>query len=188
MAYRIVPAKESKQNLTPMIDIIFQLLIFFVLTANFVATEEQLQAHLPKDRGSPAHPPVFVDDVEIFLQWDRGHVVCTTKNFRMGKQTAKSWEFAADPNVEQNGDSYTTRTTLRDANDVRHVTYDYGVPDFKEIERYIEFRRDAHRGPNGLPVEVGFSNAVPWQVVVNLIDLCSRLGIRDVALRGEGSD
>ena len=44
MKFQKQHAVEEKPNLTPMIDIIFQLLIFFVLTAKFIAFEGQLQA------------------------------------------------------------------------------------------------------------------------------------------------
>ena len=37
--------------MTPMIDIIFQLLIFFMLTMKFVVQEGKLMSHLPKDKG-----------------------------------------------------------------------------------------------------------------------------------------
>ncbi len=40
-------------NLTPMIDVIFQLLIFFVVTANFMIDEGVLSAKLPQGSGSP---------------------------------------------------------------------------------------------------------------------------------------
>lgn len=40
-------------NLTSMIDVIFQLLIFFVVTANFMIDEGVLTAKLPQGSGSP---------------------------------------------------------------------------------------------------------------------------------------
>jgi len=41
-------------NLTSMIDVIFQLLIYFVVTANFMIDEGVLTAKLPQGQGSPA--------------------------------------------------------------------------------------------------------------------------------------
>ncbi len=43
-------------NLTPMIDVIFQLLIFFVITAGFMVNEGVLSAKLPQGPGTPADP------------------------------------------------------------------------------------------------------------------------------------
>ncbi|MBB6430569.1 ExbD/TolR family protein [Algisphaera agarilytica] len=47
------PAMVGELNLTSMIDVIFQLLIFFVVTANFMIDEGVLSAKLPQGAGSP---------------------------------------------------------------------------------------------------------------------------------------
>ncbi|MEM1110137.1 MAG: biopolymer transporter ExbD [Planctomycetota bacterium] len=46
-------AKVGELNLTSMIDVIFQLLIFFVVTANFMVDEGVLSAKLPQGTGTP---------------------------------------------------------------------------------------------------------------------------------------
>lgn len=46
-------AKIGELNLTSMIDVIFQLLIFFVVTASFMIDEGVLAAKLPQGQGSP---------------------------------------------------------------------------------------------------------------------------------------
>jgi biopolymer transport protein ExbD len=43
--------KPAEPPMTPMIDVIFQLLIFFVLTMKFKETEGRLLSQLPKDKG-----------------------------------------------------------------------------------------------------------------------------------------
>lgn len=67
MRFKSKKTEEVRPNLTPMIDIIFQLLIFFVLTAKFIAFEGQLQAYLPKDRGLQASSPTLANNVTLFL-------------------------------------------------------------------------------------------------------------------------
>ena len=43
-------------NMTPMIDVVFQLLIFFMLTMQFKEIEGKLLSQLPKDKGlAPSH-------------------------------------------------------------------------------------------------------------------------------------
>jgi biopolymer transport protein ExbD len=43
-------------NMTPMIDVVFQLLIFFMLTMQFKEVEGKLLSQLPKDKGlAPSH-------------------------------------------------------------------------------------------------------------------------------------
>ncbi|MEM7625196.1 MAG: biopolymer transporter ExbD [Planctomycetota bacterium] len=47
------PAQVGALNLTSMIDVIFQLLIYFVVTASFMIDEGVLTAKLPQGSGSP---------------------------------------------------------------------------------------------------------------------------------------
>jgi len=42
---------QIELDLTPMIDVVFLLLIFFMCTLTFVVVEGRLATHLPKDRG-----------------------------------------------------------------------------------------------------------------------------------------
>lgn len=43
--------QEAKMDMTPMIDVVFQLLIFFMCSLNFHVMEGMLASHLPKDTG-----------------------------------------------------------------------------------------------------------------------------------------
>ncbi len=43
--------EDVEMDMTPMIDVSFQLLIFFILTINFPVQEGNLSTFLPKDRG-----------------------------------------------------------------------------------------------------------------------------------------
>jgi biopolymer transport protein ExbD len=55
---------EPKMDMTPMIDVTFQLLIFFMCTIKFKTLEGKLSAYLPKDVGvntSEAEPKEKVD-------------------------------------------------------------------------------------------------------------------------------
>jgi biopolymer transport protein ExbD len=54
-------AAVAQPPLTPMIDVVFQLLLFFLLGCHFVAQEGQLRANLPKLGGSGDRviPPVM---------------------------------------------------------------------------------------------------------------------------------
>jgi biopolymer transport protein ExbD len=47
--------------MTPMIDVVFQLMIFFICTASFQAAEELLPSHLAVADGTSAPSPVEVD-------------------------------------------------------------------------------------------------------------------------------
>ena len=45
-----------KLDMTPMIDIVFQLLIFFILTLRIAASEGQFEVHLPRQSSGPPRP------------------------------------------------------------------------------------------------------------------------------------
>jgi hypothetical protein len=61
---------EQKLDMTPMIDIIFLLLIFFILTTNFISSEKVISSLLPTNKGPVAiempivEPP---DDINVCL-------------------------------------------------------------------------------------------------------------------------
>jgi len=59
-------------NMTPMIDVVFLLLIFFVCTASFQLAEQILPAHLAQSGGAAAQrqsdPPVELQQVVVALQ------------------------------------------------------------------------------------------------------------------------
>lgn len=58
-------------NMTPMIDVVFQLLIFFMCTIRFRTMEGKLLSYLPKDKGlrNVAFQPL-VEEVRITLKYD----------------------------------------------------------------------------------------------------------------------
>ena len=191
MIFQKEQQEEDRPNLTPMIDIIFQLLIFFVLTAKFVAFEGQLQAFLPKDRGlSSSSSPDVPTGVTMHLSWsDDGRVICQTHDYHMEDVTQEIYRFPDDRNTRQTTEGWMTSGPFGPKADGPPVEYDYAAPSFVEVERYLKYREDAYQarggvGSKGLPVEINFSGEVPWQMIVNIIDICSRLGITDLALTG----
>ncbi|MCY3002363.1 MAG: biopolymer transporter ExbD [Planctomycetota bacterium] len=66
-----IPAEEIKGDMTPMIDVVFQLLIFFMLTIKFKLLEGKLSAYLPKDVGVNDSQAIPKDKIEIKLKVER---------------------------------------------------------------------------------------------------------------------
>lgn len=67
----------SEIKMTPMIDVIFLLLIFFVCTASFRAVEEILPARLLSPGGAESQAPVDpetldLDEVVVRIEWASG--------------------------------------------------------------------------------------------------------------------
>lgn len=170
---------SDEMQMTPMIDIVFQLLIFFLLSAKFIALEGQLDSYLPKDKGLDSTPATLdLVNVLIDLRWDdgSGRVLCRTADYRQPGSDARQdvYYFQNVPATRNLVDYGGTK-----------VRYDYDVPDFSEIESYLRYRHATYQstGPGqGLPVNVSFDDRVPTQVVVLLLDICKRVGIKDFTL------
>ena len=60
--------EESKLEMTPMIDVTFLLLIFFMCTLKFKTLEGKLAAYLPKDVGVNSSDDEPIEKVEVVLR------------------------------------------------------------------------------------------------------------------------
>ncbi len=63
-----IAAEESELDMTPMIDVTFLLLIFFMCTLKFKTLEGKLAAYLPKDVGVNSSDDPPIEKVEITLR------------------------------------------------------------------------------------------------------------------------
>jgi len=60
--------EEAKMDMTPMIDVVFQLIIFFMCNIKYKTLEGRLDAYLPKDVGVNTSPAVQIEKVEITIK------------------------------------------------------------------------------------------------------------------------
>lgn len=60
--------EEVKPDMTPMIDVTFLLLIFFIVTLKFKTLEGRLDSNLPKDMGTSSSPLEPIEKVDIIIQ------------------------------------------------------------------------------------------------------------------------
>lgn len=73
--------KEIKMDLTPMIDVTFLLMIFFLVTLKFRVLEGRLDASLPKDMGTSSAKSEPIEKVNIIMMVsDPGQLVDDQKN------------------------------------------------------------------------------------------------------------
>jgi biopolymer transport protein ExbD len=68
MARKKKKFKEIKTDMTPMIDVTFLLLIFFIVTLKFKILEGRLDAALPKDRGTSTSEAEEIDKIDILIK------------------------------------------------------------------------------------------------------------------------
>ncbi len=60
--------EEAKMDMTPMIDVVFQLIIFFMCNIKYKVLEGRLDAYLPKDVGVNTAPATQIEKVEITIK------------------------------------------------------------------------------------------------------------------------
>ena len=149
-----------------MIDVVFLLLIFFLLASRFKPSEGDLKAYLPKDRGQGTSTPIIdLYDVRVKLLWyddqnrpttdpKTGHVV-----LKVGRETLPSKPMQ---------DTVTRQIEV--------------VPDWKYLKEMIVDYRENYRGrgANGLPVIIDTRKQVPWKHVVSVLDTCVQAEILDI--------
>jgi biopolymer transport protein ExbD len=166
--------EELELQMTPMIDVIFQLLLFFLLSAKFISLEGQLSAWLPKERGDEATPePIDPSEVILFLSWhpDEQRVECLT------------WESGGKEILFRNLDGRQALVKYGPPGKEKQIRYGYQVPDFDEIENFLRRRHQTYTGGSkGVPVTINAAKEVPTQMVTNLLDICTRIGITNVAI------
>lgn len=75
MAVEIPEVEDTEMNMTPMIDIVFQLIVFFLLTLKFKSVDQRIETELPKDRGI-AMTEQFVEELPMI----------TVKLFRVNRE------------------------------------------------------------------------------------------------------
>ncbi|MCZ6601800.1 MAG: biopolymer transporter ExbD [Planctomycetota bacterium] len=157
---------KAELSITPMIDVVFLLLIFFLLASRFKASEGDLKAYLPKDRGQgTSTPTIDLYDVRVKLLWydDQNRPTTDTKTghvvLKVGKEVIGS-------------------RVLEDTVTRRLEPF----PDYEELyERLIDFK-GSYKGKSekGLPVIIDARKQVPWKHVVFALDACMLAGIKDI--------
>ena len=156
--------EEPGLMMTPMVDIVFQLLIFFMLACRFKTTEGQIHSMLPKNRGirDRGLPVITLQQVRVKLLW------IEPNSFRETK----------DP---VNG-----RTLLKvESRNFPCVTNQFGevIPDYQQLYQLICKARDNFKPTKhyrALPVIIDARSMVPFKHVVHAMNECVRAGIRDI--------
>jgi len=170
---------EVPLDMTPMIDVVFQLVLFFVFSLKFVAFEGQIQAYIPRDRGTNETAPAEADPwtTTLELSWeekDGGRVVARTGQYPSSRDgEVRDHQFPQE------------RSREAAPAKPRRPESDFSAPRWDLVEEFLAGRKkqyEARSGGKDLPVTVSFDNRVPWQAVANVLDICARQKITNFAL------
>ena len=65
MRFHRQPEEEFRPELTPLVDVVFQLVIFFMVTSVFVTYARQMNIEIPESSGKPASEQARRNTIEI---------------------------------------------------------------------------------------------------------------------------
>ncbi len=82
--------RESKMEMTPMIDVTFLLLIFFMCTLQFKTLEGKLSAFLPKDAGLSVNPEIPIEEVRVLMSTPAEAAESQVLTYRVGPSSFPS--------------------------------------------------------------------------------------------------
>ena len=172
MAMKIPKGDDSILNMTPMIDIVFQLILFFLFSLKFRSQEYRIESTLPKDRGIQATPQLVTDIPSIKVSLFRMNAETPLKAFTKIKLAGSE---ILMPPYQWDSSSKTKDTETEDDRDRRYAAITQKIKDLfgsnKELKGEIETPRP-------------FGDAVPHADVMRILDCFVAAGVKDVNFVG----
>jgi biopolymer transport protein ExbD len=157
-------------DMTPMIDCVFQLLIFFIVCTRFKQEERNMRADLPTDEGLANSPAIPKEQITIYCDWNESdntnqYVVAigargrkVVEGSKMGLLDLVVFDKDGISGVKEKKDRYNTVHSALVARVEKYIT-ESGA----KIEKLeISFAKDARLGAK--------SGTAPWMFVSLAID------------------
>ena len=176
MAVNVPEAEETEMNMTPMIDIVFQLIIFFLLSLKFKTIDRRIESMLPKDRGLAPTPTFPEDFLKVKIKVFRRDMADTEKAYTLIK-------------IDNDKQTYSLprgwKGRIKDTAD-RIAKYDNVIAAVKGV---VQKKMKAHGGaPEEVKGEIVApppkGGAVPHGDVVQVLNVFLELGMIDVVFEG----
>lgn len=154
---------EADSDLTPMIDVTFLLLIFFVLNIKFKTEEGEIESYLPKNRGQGSGTPqIDLSEVRLKLLW---------------------YSKAGSPTKNDNG-----TVIVKIDRKAYNGPGDLDSPDWTESSVWdnlladLQGYKENYKGTadKGLPVIIDAREQVPYKYVVRALNEVVKTGLKDV--------
>jgi len=168
MAYKRKKVAEDpiKGDMTPMIDVTFLLLIFFMLTVKFKTLEGKLAAYLPKDVGVNTSQAEPKEKVEIRV--------------KVVKEGSKVDPYDA-------GKPWTGDGPYKFGRD-REVTYSIGPKTTKDLGELRVRLEEFHRADPEQPATIDPYPGTVYEDVVLVLDVAVQIGYSDITFVGARPD
>ena len=176
MGVQLEEPEETEMNMTPMIDIVFQLIIFFLLSLKFKTIDRRIESMLPKDRGLAATPTFPEDFLKVKIKVFRRDMADQEKAYTLIK-------------IDNDRKSYSLPRGWKGRNkDTAERVKQYDAI-MAAVKTVVDKKMKAH---GGLPEEVKGEivapppkgGAVPHGDVVQVLNVFLSLGMIDVVFEG----
>jgi biopolymer transport protein ExbD len=156
---------DADMEMTPMIDVTFLLLIFFMCTIKFKTLEGKLSAYLPKDVGVNTSPATPIEKVEIKMQvMNEG---TRYKAVRSGTPT-EPWDgegrFVYGPD--------------------RAINFSIGPRSFSDIDGVRVRLKEVFAATPERPVTIDPRKGVVYADVVKVLDAAIQAGFEEISFAG----
>lgn len=163
-----IASEENKLEMTPMIDVTFLLLIFFMCTLKFKTLEGKLAAYLPKDVGVNSSDDPPIEKVEITLRViEEG----TKLKPRRNKNDAKEiWGGEAGTRYEYDDD--------------RIVEYSIGPRRTRDLVELEEVLKQIHLADDTRPATIDARKGSVYEDVVHVLDAAMNAEFEEVTFVG----
>ncbi len=174
--------EPDENKLTPLIDIVFQLLIFFMLTMQFKAVEGKLLSQLPKDKGLNPSEVTNPELKEVRI------IICAGGDTKEHIFKKGAHEKHDKPNAEcvvlveqiEMGRLYKTEDQGSKMAHNQEVYRQTGIKT-KELYDLTPSSRDKSKRA---PVLIDADSEVPYEHVIGAVNACKAQGIDNVEFVG----
>ena len=164
-------AVKEEMEMTPMIDVTFLLLVFFLLTLKFKVLEGKLAAYLPKDAG-PNPTTVPLDPIDVHVKVVPGFE---------GRRVFATGE---DAGLEWNGDASRRFAIEPGSRRLRYAVGPFASDSIDAVVQRVVTLKDADPDRR---VVLDAHDGTRVADVVAVLDGLVEAGIRDVAFAGDGA-
>jgi biopolymer transport protein ExbD len=161
-----IAQEEVHMEMTPMIDVTFLLLIFFLCTIKFKILEGKLAAYLPKDVGVNSSPAEPKEKIEIVIMVD----VAGSKVYATGKDMGLPWQGENDRRFEFTG---------------RKLIYQIGPRKTKKLTEVGKWMKDFFRKDPESPTTIDCRPGTVYGDMVPVLDVTVDAGFSQITFIGE---
>ena len=161
-----IAEEEFEMEMTPMIDVTFLLLIFFLCTIKFKVLEGKLAAYLPKDVGVNSSQAEPIEKVEVTIQVDKAG----TKVYADGAGKGTPWQGEGDRRFSFQG---------------RELRYNLGPRKTTDLDTLVTWIEPLYKKEDNTPATIDCRPGTVYGDMVPVLDAFVEAKFEKITFVGE---